>query len=123
MDESDYIGISTKARKIFKKLAKSHKDNINIELDFGALAVYCEALVRLEKYNAESENYEMIVESRNGETYVHPIQKLIDGERNTINKFGAQLGFTPMSRKRSRMEAGNDGERDKSQAPEDEFLK
>ena len=87
-----YIGISDEAKIMFDSILESH-DKINPKLHFAILANFCEACVRLKKLYETSKKMDLWVESKNGETYVHPIQKLIKDERDEICRGASKLGL------------------------------
>lgn len=97
-DFDKYLGISKEAKAIFDEIAEEYSEKINIKLDFALLANYAEACVRLTNYNKLSAGKSMFVKSRNGETYVHPLQKLIKDERDEISRCASKLGLEPTAR-------------------------
>lgn len=102
--EYAYLGISDEAKKIFDEIVDEYSEKINPILDFALLANYSEACVRLKLYYEASNGKNMIVKSRNGETYVHPLQKLIKDERDEISRCASKLGLEPSSRSKIKTE-------------------
>lgn len=87
-----YIGISDEAKEIFDSILEHH-EKINRKLHFPILANLSEACVRLKKLYKSSHGMALWLKSKNGETYVHPIQKLIKDERDEICRCLTKLGL------------------------------
>ena len=87
-----YIGISDEAKEIFDSILEHH-EKINRKLHFPILANLSEACVRLKKLYKGSNGMALWLKSKNGETYVHPIQKLIKDERDEICRCATKLGL------------------------------
>jgi hypothetical protein len=62
-------------------------------LHFAVLSNFAEACVRLKKLYKGSNGMALWLKSKNGETYVHPIQKLIKDERDEICRCLTKLGL------------------------------
>lgn len=92
-DETIYIGISDEAKKIFDLIASEYSDKINKKLHFAILANLAEACVRIKYLYLQTNKKNLTVKSKNGETYVHPLQKLIKDERDEIARCTSKLGL------------------------------
>lgn len=87
-----YLGISDRAKEIFDHILENHQ-NINRNLHFPILASMSEACVRYTDLNQATHGKSLVVKSKNGETYIHPLAKLIKDERDEICRCASKLGL------------------------------
>lgn len=86
------MGTCDEARVIFDSILANH-DKLNRKLHFAILSNFAEACVRLKKLYKGSNGMALWHKSKNGEIYVHPIQKLIKDERDEICRCATKLGL------------------------------
>ena len=100
-----YLGISPEAKVIFDDIAEVYKDKIDTALDFGCLATYCEACVRMERINLKARDADYVIHSKNGETYINPIFNLMAKCSDEISRYATKLGLEPSSRKKMNIDS------------------
>lgn len=100
--EIEYLGISKEAQKIFDKVAKKYPEKIDIDLDFGLLAIYAEACIRYKKYTKMLDGKGPLAD--NGKNMINPILTAISMQEKKILQCAAKLGLSPDSRHKIKLD-------------------
>lgn len=97
-----YLGISKEARAIFDKVASIYPQKIDIDLDFGMLAIYSEACIRYKKYTELTNGKSPMAD--NGKNMLNPILNAISMQQKIIIQCASKLGLTPDARNKIKLD-------------------